>query len=213
MTEVIGYSRVSTRDQNPQSQVDQLEKAGCTKILIDHGSGKHVRGRTALGKLLEYVREGDVVVVTQLDRLSRSLIDLLTLVDRLRKLGVQLRSLKESFDTTTKTGKLIFHIMGVLAEYERERIRERTMEGLKSARARGRVGGRPRSLTEKQEELMWRMRRQGDSMREIARTFNVSVGTISRALRRHAIATNTDERHESSVDTCGEAHDVEKDIE
>ena len=111
-----------------------------------------------------------------------SLMDLLNLVDRLGKLGVQLRSLTESLDTTTRNGKLSFQIMGVSAEYERERIRERTMEGLKSARARGRIGGRPRSFNEKQEALIRRMCKHGDSIQEIARMFNVSIGTIRRVL-------------------------------
>ena len=194
MKQMIGYARVSTRDQNPQSQLDQLREAGCKKLFVDKASGKTTRDRTELGKLLEHVREGDVVVVTQLDRLSRSLMDLLNLVDRLGKLGVQLRSLKESFDTTTRNGKLSFQIMGVLAEYERERIRERTLDGLKAARARGIVGGRPRTLSNKQEALIWRMRKQGDSMREIARTFNVSVGTIRRALQRHELKTGKDKQ-------------------
>ena len=191
MTEVIGYARVSTRDQNPQSQVDLLKEAGCTQIFVDRASGKHTRNRMEIGKLLEYVRKGDTVVVTQLDRLSRSLSDLLKLVEQLGKKEVQLRSIKEPFDTTTRPGKLTFQVMGVLAEYERDRIRERTLEGLKSARARGRVGGRPRSLNEKQEALILRMRSHGDSMPEIARTFNVSVGTIRRALQRHEFSNGT----------------------
>lgn len=211
MNQVIGYARVSTRDQNPQSQLDQLEEAGCEKIFVDHASGKDTRNRTDLGRLLDHVRKGDVVVVTQLDRLSRSLMDLLNLVDRLGKLGVQLRSLKEPFDTTTRNGKLSFHIMGVLAEYERDRIRERTAEGLKSARARGRVGGRPRSLNEKQETLIRHMRKHGDSMREIARTFNVSVGTIRRALDRHSITNGTDEENDFSTTDCDEAHVEQRD--
>ena len=185
MTQKVGYARVSTRDQNLDSQIDQLRVAGCTKLFIDQGSGKDARDRTDLGRMLDYVREGDVVVVTQLDRLSRSLMDLLNLVDRIGKQGVQLRSLKENFDTATSDGKLFFRFTAVLAEYERERIRERTLEGLKAARARGRVGGRPRRLNEKQESVVCRMHKDGDSMREIARMFNVSVGTISRALARH----------------------------
>ncbi|MCY4095429.1 MAG: recombinase family protein [Gammaproteobacteria bacterium] len=192
MTHMIGYARVSTQEQNLQSQLDQLEKAGCYKIFKDQASGKTTRDRTELGKLLEYVREGDVVIVTQLDRLSRSLIDLLHLADQLGQQGVELLSLNESFDTTTCNGRLSFKIMGMLAEFERERIRERTIEGLKSARAQGRVGGRPRSLTEEQEASIYRMRKQGDSMRQIARTFEVFVGTIGRALKRHELSNAED---------------------
>ena len=184
MGQVVGYARVSMRDQNLNAQLDQLRAAECTKIFADKRTGKNVRDRTDLGRMLDYVREGDVIVVTQLDRLSRSLMDLLNLVEQIGKLGVQIRSIKENFDTATGDGKLIFHLIGVLAEYERDRIRERTLDGLMSARARGRVGGRPRCLNEKQEALVLRMRNDGDSMREIARTFNVSAGTISRTLSK-----------------------------
>ena len=122
--------------------------------------------------------------MSHLDRLSRSLTDLISLVERLGKRGVQLRSLKENIDTTTSNGKLLFHLTGVLAEYEREKIRERTLEGLEAARTEGRVGGRPRVLKEKQERLVLRMRKDGESLREIASTLNVSIGTIRRTLER-----------------------------
>ena len=185
MTKIVGYARVSTRDQNLNAQVDQLRAAGCTKLFVDQGSGKDTRKLTDLGLLLDYVRAGDMVVVTQLDRLSRSLMDLLNLVDQLGKEGVEFRSLKENFDTSTIGGKLFFQFTGMMAEYERARLRERTLEGLKAARARGRVGGRPRRLTEEQERMISRRRQEGESTREIARMYNVSVGTISRALARH----------------------------
>ena len=127
MGQVVGYARVSMRDQNLNAQLDQLRAAECTKIFADKRTGKNVRDRTDLGRMLDYVREGDVIVVTQLDRLSRSLMDLLNLVEQIGKLGVQIRSIKENFDTATGDGKLIFHLIGVLAEYERDRIRERTL--------------------------------------------------------------------------------------
>ena len=104
MTKMVGYARVSTREQHLSGQIDQLRAAGCTKIFADQGSGKDIRKRTNLGRLLEYVRAGDVVVVTQLDRLSRSLMDLLSLVDRLGKQGVALRPLQKNFDTSTIHG-------------------------------------------------------------------------------------------------------------
>lgn len=186
---MVGYARVSTREQHLSGQIDQLRAAGCTKIFTDQGSGKDIRKRTNLGRLLEYVRAGDVVVVTQLDRLSRSLMDLLSLVEQFGEQGVALRPLKENFDTSTTDGKLFFQFTAMLAEYERSRIRERTLDGLKAARVRGRVGGRPRRLNEKQERMIWRQHQDGESMREIARTFNVSVGTISRALARYRETT------------------------
>lgn len=185
MSKMIGYARVSMREQSLRAQLDLLEEAGCTKLFVDQGSGKSTRERADLGRLLEYIREGDVVVVTELSRLSRSLMDLLHLTERIDKQGAQLRSLKEPhFDTTTSNGKMIFQLMGVLAEFERERIRERTLEGLKAARAEGRIGGRPRILNERQEKMIRRMHKDDESMREIARTLNVSVGTISRTLKR-----------------------------
>lgn len=189
MAEMVGYARVSTRDQNLSAQIDQLKAAGCTQLFVDQGSGRDARERTDLGRMMDYVRPGDVVVVTQLDRLSRSLMDLLKLADQLGQKGVELRSLKEPFDTTTDDGRLMFHVMGILAEFERSRIRERTLEGLKAARARGRVGGRPRRLSEKQERMIWRLRQEGESVREISRMFNVSAGTITRALARREQAT------------------------
>ena len=191
MTERVGYARVSTREQNLHAQLDQLRAAGCAKLFCDQGSGKDTRGRTELGRLLDYVRAGDIVVVTQLDRLSRSLMDLLSLAEQLGNKGVQLRSLSEPFDTTTENGALMFQIMGVLAEFERARIRNRTLEGLKAARAQGRVGGRPRRLNEKQEAMVWRLRQEGESMRGIARMFNVSVGTISRSIARSQSKTKS----------------------
>ena len=184
MSEMVGYARVSTRDQNIGTQIDQLKAAGCTQLFVDQGSGKEARERTDLGRMLNYVRAGDVVVVTQLDRLSRSLMDLLNLADQFGHKGVELRALKEPFDTTTDDGRLMFHVMGILAEFERTRIRERTLEGLKAARARGRVGGRPRRLNKKQEGMIWRLREEGEGIGEIARMFNVSVGTIRRTLAR-----------------------------
>ncbi len=193
MNQVLGYARVSTHDQNTQSQLDQLREAGCEKLFVDHASGKDTRNRTDLGRLLEHMRKGDVVVVTRLDRLSRSLTDLLNLVDRLGKEGVEFRSLKENFDTSTIGGKLFFQFTGMMAEYERARIRERTLEGLEAARARGRVGGRPRRLTEEQERMISRLRQEGESTREIARIYNVSVGTISRALARHKHTTDEED--------------------
>ena len=189
MSETLGYARVSTRDQSLDAQIDQLKAAGCTQIFVDQGSGKDTRKRTDLGKMLDYVRAGDVVVVTQLDRLSRSLMDLLSIADELEQKGVELRSLKEPFDTTTDSGELMFRVMGILSEFERVRIRERTLAGLKAARARGRRGGRPRRLDEKQVAMIWQLRQKGESMREIGRIFNVSAGTVSRALARHEQTT------------------------
>ena len=138
----IGYARVSTADQNPDLQEDALQKAGCEKIFRDVASGA-VDSRKGLAEAIDYARDGDTLVVWKLDRLGRSLKHLIETVNGLaaRKIGFQ--SLRESMDTTTSGGKLIFHVFGALAEFERELIRERTQAGLRAARARGRNGGRP----------------------------------------------------------------------
>jgi len=145
---LIGYARVSSDDQNLDLQLDELKKAGCKKILEDRISGARA-SRPGLERMLETVREGDVVVVWRLDRLGRSLKDLIELVASLETRGVGLTSLKEKIDTTSSSGRLVFHIFGALAEFERSLIRDRTSAGLAAARARGRTGGRPKALDAK----------------------------------------------------------------
>lgn len=142
----IGYARVSTKDQNLSLQLDALEKEGCEKIFQEKATGGNA-DRQELKKLLEHLREGDLVVIWKLDRLGRSLRDLVNLVTDIQAKGAGLKSLNDSIDTTTPQGKLTFHLFAALAEFEREIIRERTKAGLESARARGRKGGRPKGLT------------------------------------------------------------------
>lgn len=143
---LVGYARVSTLDQNPALQLDALKGAGCEKLFVEKASGAS-RDRPELKGAIEYVREGDTLVVWKLDRLARSLKQLIETVAMLEARGIGLRSLTESIDTTTAGGRLIFHIFGALAEFERTVIRERTKAGLSAARARGRVGGRPPKLS------------------------------------------------------------------
>lgn len=143
---LVGYARVSTLDQNPALQIDALKGAGCEKLFVEKASGAS-RDRPELKGALDYVREGDTLVVWKLDRLARSLKQLIETVAMLEARGIGLRSLTESIDTTTAGGRLIFHIFGALAEFERTVIRERTKAGLTAARARGRVGGRPPKLS------------------------------------------------------------------
>lgn len=143
---LVGYARVSTADQNLGLQLDALNSAGCERVFEERASG--ARGdRPVLAEAVDYVREGDVLVVWRLDRFGRSLKDLIANVETLRERGVGFRSLTEAVDTTTAGGQLVFHIFGALAEFERELIRERTMAGLAAARARGRKGGRPPKMT------------------------------------------------------------------
>src|SRR5664279_770649 len=146
MPTLLGYARVSTDDQDASLQVDALKAAGCIKVFTDKASGA-LASRPQLDRMLDHLRPGDIVVVWRLDRLGRSLKNLIALVEDLAEKGVGFRSLTESIDTTTANGKLFFSIMGALAEFERDLVRERTMAGLEAARARGRVGGRPAKMT------------------------------------------------------------------
>src|ERR671938_1624995 len=142
---LVGYARVSTGDQNLDLQKDALQKAGCKKIFTDVASGAKDE-RAGLAEAIAFLRPGDTLVVWKLDRLGRSLKHLIETVTPQQARKVGFRSLQESIDTTTSGGKLIFHVFGALAEFERDLVRERTRAGLQAARARGRRGGRPRSL-------------------------------------------------------------------
>jgi len=145
-TNLVGYARVSTTDQNPDLQQDALTAAGCARVFTDTASGA-LDKRPHLDALLDYLRPGDVLVVWRLDRLGRSVRHLTETVNTLAERGVGFRSLTEGIDTTTPAGKLVFHIFAALAEFEREIIRERTNAGLDAARARGRKGGRRPKMT------------------------------------------------------------------
>lgn len=143
---LVGYARVSTQDQNPALQLDALNAAGCEKVFTEKASGAQ-RDRPELAAALSYMRPGDSLVVWKLDRLARSMPQLIDTVSTLEDQGIGFRSLTEAIDTTTAGGKLVFHIFGALAEFERSVIRERTRAGLKAARDRGRKGGRPPALS------------------------------------------------------------------
>jgi DNA invertase Pin-like site-specific DNA recombinase len=146
MGHLLGYARVSTTDQQPQLQVDALQRAGCYRVFTETASGAR-SDRPVLDQLLDQLRPGDTLVVWKLDRLGRSLRHLVDTVTGLAECGVGFRSLQEAIDTTTPGGKLVFHVFAALAEFERDLIRERTSAGLAAARARGRQGGRPPVLT------------------------------------------------------------------
>src|SRR5689334_2244377 len=140
---LIGYARVSTSEQNLGLQLDALKEAGCRRVFEETASGG-AKARPRLREALEFLRPGDTLVVWKLDRLARSLQQLIETIEELHKRGCGFRSLTEAIDTTTAGGRLIFHIFGALAEFERGIIRERTLAGLEAARARGRKGGRPK---------------------------------------------------------------------
>ena len=178
---IIGYARVSTEDQNLDGQLDALKAAGAERIFADKITGT-ARSRAELDRLLDQLRQGDVITVTKYDRLARSLRDLLDIVDTIQAHGAGFRSLAEDIDTTTPAGRLVFHVFASIAQFERERISERTREGLEAARKRGRVGGRPPALSATQKAEVCRMRDQElRPLPEIAQLFRVSVKTIRRA--------------------------------
>jgi DNA invertase Pin-like site-specific DNA recombinase len=179
---LIGYARVSTHDQTLALQQDALQKAGCNKIFTDTASGAKAE-RTGLDAALNCVRRGDTLVVWRLDRLGRSLPHLISTMTDLEERGIGFKSLTENIDTTTNGGKLIFHIFGALAEFERNLIRERTQAGLSAARAGGKRGGRPKALTGKQRSIARDLYEKRHSIAEICRTLKVSKATLYRALK------------------------------
>ena len=175
---LIGYARVSTFDQNTDLQKDALGKAGCEKIFTDTVSGT-VPLRPGLTKAKEQLRKGDTLVVWRLDRLGRSLKDLIDWMNYLDTEGVALKSLQESIDTSTATGKLIFHVFGALAEFERNLILERTQAGLSAARARGRLGGRPKTLNDDQKQVVIDLYKEKKmTIKKICETMNISKPTL-----------------------------------
>ncbi len=178
---IFGYARVSTDEQNLDAQIDALTDAGAETIFKEKVTGS-TRQRPQLEKLLEQLRKGDVVMISKYDRLARSLRDLIEIVELIKEKGAGFRSLAEDIDTTTSTGRLVFHVFGSIAEFERERIAERTREGLAAARKRGRVGGRPRALTPEQQKEVQKLRDQElRPIGEIASLFKVSTKTVRRA--------------------------------
>jgi DNA invertase Pin-like site-specific DNA recombinase len=176
---LIGYARTSTADQNLDLQCDALKAAGCEKIFSDQMSG--ARGdRPGLAQALSHCRGGDTLIVWRLCRLGRSVRDLLQIVSDLERQGIGFRSLTESIDTTTASGRLVFHVFACLAEAERATIRERTVAGLRAARARGRVGGRPRSMTPEKVSAAERLLRDGTPPKDVASIVGVSLPTLYR---------------------------------
>lgn len=181
---LVGYARVSTHDQTTDLQLDALKRAGCERIFEDTASGAKAE-RKGLAEALAYVRPKDTLVVWKLDRLGRSLPHLIDVVKLLADRGVGFKSLQESIDTTTSSGKLIFHVFGALAEFERDLIRERTQAGLAAARARGRKGGRQPRLNGKQVAVAKSLAADPKmTVADICRTLGVSRATLYRALNQ-----------------------------
>ncbi len=179
---LIGYARVSTDDQNLDLQKDALTQAGCERIMEDYQSGAKA-DRAGLMAALEYVRPGDTLVVWRLDRLGRSLKHLIEIVTDLEARNVGLRSLQEGLDTSSSSGKLIFHIFGALAEFERNLIRERTQAGLLAARARGRKGGRPKTLNAEKRALAINLyERKEHTVNQVCQMMGISKPTLYKYL-------------------------------
>ena len=179
---LIGYARVSTSDQNLELQLDALKEAGCRRVFEETASGANT-ARPQLRDALEFLRPGDTLVVWKLDRLARSVQHLIEIIEQLHKRGCGFRSLTEAIDTTTAGGRLIFHIFGALAEFERSIIRERTMAGLDAARARGRKGGRPRLMNDDSLIVAQALLRDGVlTVKDIAKQIGVSEPTLYKYL-------------------------------
>jgi DNA invertase Pin-like site-specific DNA recombinase len=186
----VGYARVSTQDQDLSLQLDALNDAGCNKIYKEKITGSK-KERPQLQKMLGQLRKGDVVVIWKLDRLARSLKDLVGLVNEIQERGGALHSLNDQIDTTTPHGKFTFHIFAALAEFELDIIRERTKAGLAAARARGRIGGRPKGLSKKAQhtaiiaEKLYQEREL--TVKEICEQLSISKGTLYNYLRHRGV--------------------------
>ncbi|WP_050452551.1 recombinase family protein [Candidatus Burkholderia verschuerenii] len=197
MSQLIGYARVSTADQNTALQLDALKVAGCEKIFIETASGAR-QGRPVLKEALAYAREGDAFIVYKLDRLARSLSQLISTVNDLKERKIEFRSLNEAIDTSTPAGRMTFAIFAALTEFERDVIRTRTKDGLAAARAKGKVGGRPKKLSEK-DLAVARVLLSADpplTFSEVARRLNVGPSTLY-----NYFPTNSRPGHKSYSDT------------
>jgi DNA invertase Pin-like site-specific DNA recombinase len=183
-TMLIGYARVSTQDQDAAAQIAALKTAGCELVFQDKASGGRW-DRPELHRLLGQLRQGDVLVVWKLDRLSRALKDVLALMEKVTQAGAGFRSLTEAIDTTSPGGRMMMQIVGTFAEFERAMLRERTRNGLDAARQQGRIGGRrPKLKTHQQQEIVQLVNSGQKTAADAARLFNVHPATVSRLLRR-----------------------------
>jgi DNA invertase Pin-like site-specific DNA recombinase len=190
---LVGYNRVSTSEQHPEAQADRLIEAGCERVFTDKGVSGMLARRPQWDKCREFLRPGDVLVTIRLDRIGRSLRNLLEVMNDLGERGIDLKVLDQPVDTTTPAGRLIFALIAAVAEFERDLIRERTRDGLAAARARGRVGGRKRKLSDEQVALARRLYdevgedgKRAHTVEAIGKMLKVDRGTVYRSLQRQA---------------------------
>lgn len=185
--ELVGYARVSTRSQNDDSQLAELTTAGCARIFLDHGVSGKLASRPELDKAVAYMRDGDTFLITRLSRAMRSVKHMIALVEELKARGAGLKVLKQDIDTSSATGRLLFHILSAIDEWQRELIVEGTMEGLEAARVKGHKGGRPRALSAEQEDLAMDMITKGTPVATVARSMSASRAAVYRAAIRRGI--------------------------
>jgi DNA invertase Pin-like site-specific DNA recombinase len=179
----IGYIRISTESQKLDLQKDAMDKEQCDSVFEDTMSGSK-KSRPGLEKAIGYLRKGDTLVVWKLDRLGRSLKQLIDIINSLKERGIYFKSIQENIDTSSSGGKLIFHVFGALAEFERDLIRERTKAGLKAARERGRLGGRPKIMDEKKISMAKKLHEDSsNSINDICKTLSVSRATFYRYMK------------------------------
>lgn len=181
----VGYVRISKHIQNKQLQLDALGREGCEKIFIDEMTGT-TREREQLKEALSFLRPGDTLVVWKFDRMARSLKNMIDIANELREKGIEFVSITEKVDTSTPGGKLIFHMMAALAEFEHDLIKERSIAGLEAAREQGKQGGRPKVLDEKQKNRLQRLARDKSfSVQELCGMFGISQATYYRTVKKH----------------------------
>lgn len=182
---LVGYARVSTRDQEPGSQESALRGAGCSRVFVDHGESSRIRDRPAWVACLDYVRPGDTLIVRALDRLAGTTTMAIETINDLHDRGINIKSLTEpDIDTTTAMGRALFGIVAVFAQLRVDTIRENTRRGLEHARLQGRVGGRPTVMSDERIGAALQMRAAGDSLERIGKVLGVGASSVSRALAR-----------------------------
>ena len=179
----VGYARVSTSSQNLENQIDQLKEAGCVKIFSEKKSGKNKADRQQFNIMMDFVREGDILFITKLDRLARSVIDLQNIAKFLEDKNVDLKVIQQNIDTTTPAGRLLFTVLGAIAEFERDLINERVREGIEAAKRKGIQFGRKAILNSKEKNIIYKEHEKGKSVAWLSKFFHVARNTIYRAIK------------------------------